>query len=295
MRAFTIPATLLVLAFSLPAFAATPFDVLVRLNGPVRVAGNETTQSIVVINDNAFIDGTVNGTVVVVRGRAEIQGTVKGDVIVFGDVYLASGAQVANNITVYGGAFSRGDEARVGGRIFLEQAPAIRAPGAVFVFFSIAVFALGGTLLLTLTAWRPLSNSAQLLFARPIDMLAIGTVVALSVPLAAIAILPTGVGVLLGLAILICAIPAAIFCGFTVAAIAIGDWIGLHEPNLISPVPHRRTLAEVTVGTIALLILLLVPFVGFIILLTASTMGVGALVAKAWRAWPHRGARGVAV
>jgi hypothetical protein len=287
MRSLTITA-LCVLAIALPAAAAAPFDILVRVNGPVRVAANETTHSILVVNNHAIIDGTVTGTVVVIRGRAEIQGEVRGDVVAFGDVYLAPEARVTRDITVYSGAFSRGAGAHVGGQVYLEQAPTFAAPSAAFVFLSVAVLALGGTLLLTLTAWRPLSNSAQLLFAHPVDMLAIGTVVALSVPLAAIAILPTGIGVPLGLAILVCAIPAAIFGGFTVAAMTVGDWIALREPHLVSTRPHRRALAEVTIGTIALLILLLVPVVGMVIVLIVSTMGVGALTVKAWRDWPHR-------
>jgi hypothetical protein len=294
MRSLTFLSALCIVVFSQTTFAATPFEVLVRVNGPVRVAANETTPSIIVVNGNALIDGQVLGTVVVVQGRAEIIGVVHGDVIAFGDVYLAPQSRVTRNITIYGGALSRGEAARVDGQIFFEEAPAFVPPSASFLFLSIALFAIGGTLLLTLTAWRPLTNSAELVSAHPLNMLAIGSVVALGVPLAAIAILPTGVGVVLGLAILVCAIPAAIFSGFTVAAMAVGNWIGTREPHLIPVVAHRRALAEVVIGTMALLIVLLLPVVGIVLLLVVSTMGVGALVFKAWSAWPHQRRRAIA-
>jgi hypothetical protein len=275
-----------------PAFAAdlstSAFDVLVRVNGPVRVAANETTKSVVVINSHAVIDGVIDGTLVVFNGRADIRGEVRGNVVVFGDAFLATGSRVLQDVTIYGGALGREDGAFVNGQIHLEQSPDFIAPSAVSIFLAIAVFALGGTLLLTLIAWRPLSNSAALVLAHPFNVFAIGTLVALSVPAAAIAILPTGIGVLLGLAVLICVIPAAIFTGFAVSAMAIGDWIALREPHLIPVQPQTRALAEVTIGVVVSMLVLLIPVVGVGLLLVASTMGAGALVARLWEAWPRR-------
>jgi hypothetical protein len=53
--------------------------------------------------------------------------------------------------------------------------------------------------------------------------------------------------------------PVAIFSRFAVGPMALGDWIGLREPRLISSQPHRRALAEAAIGTVALLIVLLIP------------------------------------
>jgi hypothetical protein len=87
-------------------------------------------------------------------------------------------------------------------------------------------------LLLTRIAWRALSSSAAPLIAHPFTVFAIGAFAALSVSAAADVILPTGIGVLLGLAVLVCVIPAASAGGCRVAMVA----------------THHRALAEVTVG-----------------------------------------------
>jgi hypothetical protein len=293
-------ASLITIVLSLvaaPALADTsmPFDVLVRVNGPIRVAAGETAESVVVVNNHVFVDGVVNGTVVVINGRAEINGTVRGGVIAFGDAFLATGSHVGRDVSIYGGALTRADGATVDGQIHLDATPDFRPPSALVIFLTIGVFLLGGTLLLTLVAWRPLSNSAALLIAHPFNVLAIGTVAALSVPAAAIAILPTGIGVLLGLAVLTCVIPLAIFSGFAVSAIAVGEWIGRREPHLIPVAPHTRALAEVAIGVVVAMIVLLIPFAGAVLLLVASTMGAGALVERLWEAWPRRPAARAAV
>ena len=293
-----VPVFIVLSLLAAPAFAADAsadaFDVLLRVNGPVHVAPNETVQSVVVVNDNVLVDGVVDGTMVVINGRAEINGTVRGEIVVFGDAVLGTGSRV-RDVTVYGGALDRAPGAAVEGQIYLEEAPAVRVPSAFVIFLSIGVLILGGALLLTLIAWRPLSSSAATLIAHPFTVFAIGAFVALSVPAAAIAILPTGIGVLLGLAVLICVIPAAIFTGFAVTALAIGDWVALREPNLIPSQPHTRALAEVTIGVVVTMIVLLIPVVGVLLVAVASTMGVGALVTRLWESWPHRAAPRAAV
>jgi hypothetical protein len=246
--------------------------------------------SVIVINDNAIVDGTIDGNLFIINGRAEINGAVGGDVIVAGDVFLDAGARVGRNVSVYGGALTRAAGATVDGAIKLEESPSFEPPSALAVFLAVLVSALGLTLLLTLVAWRPLSNSAALFMAHPFNVLVIGVFVALSAPAAAIALLPTGIGVLLGLAVLICVIPAAIACGFAVAALAVGDWIALREPNLVPGRPHTRALAEVTIGVVAAMVVLLIPVAGVLLLLLASTMGVGALATRAWESWPRRAA-----
>jgi hypothetical protein len=288
----TLPVAIAVsLLFGVSVWAAgaeAPIALLLRVNGPVHVAANETSDTIVVINGNAFIDGTVNGTVVVVHGRAEISGNIRGDVIAFGDIFLDRTARVHDDVTIFGGALTRAAGAVIGGNLNLEQTPDVQAPSAPAIFFAAGVFVLGLALLLTLIAWRPLSNSAALLIAHPFNVLVIGVLLALSVTAAAIALLPTGIGVLLGLAVLICVIPAGIFSGFAVAAMAIGDWVALREPNLIPARPHTRALAEVTIGVIVAMIVVLIPIAGAVLLLIASMMGVGALVTRLWEAWPRR-------
>jgi hypothetical protein len=286
-------AALALLSCATPTLAAqggdTPFDVLVRVNGPVRIAANDTAESVIVIADDAFVDGTINGSLLVVNGRAEISGTVQGDVVVFGDLYLSPGSRITDDVTVYGGAFSRDVDTVVLGTVHLDQTLAFRGPDALTIFLSIGVFLLGATFLFTLAAWRPLSNGAALVLAHPFNVLAVGTLVALSTPLAAIALLPTGIGLLLGLAMLVCIIPAAIFIGFLVSAMAVGDWIARREPNLVPARAHTRALAEVAIGVAALMVLLLIPIVGAALLLVASTMGVGALVSRSWEEWPRKG------
>jgi hypothetical protein len=60
-------------------------------------------------------------------------------------------------------------------------------------------------------------------------------------------------------------------------------------PDLTPARVHPRALAAVTIGVIVSLIVWLIPVVGVLLLLTASTMGVGALVTRSWQARPRRG------
>ena len=78
-----------------------PYDTLIRANGPVHIPAGETAQGVVVISDNAVIEGTVD-FLAVIDGDATIAGTVEKQVyIVNGTVTLKDGARVEEEVLLY--------------------------------------------------------------------------------------------------------------------------------------------------------------------------------------------------
>ena len=71
--------------------------LLLRLNGDARVPAGEVSDTLIVLNGDAVVEGTVTGGLVVINGDATVNGTVDEDVVVIN------------------GTATLGDTARVGG------------------------------------------------------------------------------------------------------------------------------------------------------------------------------------
>jgi len=77
------------------------FDTLIRVNGPVHIPAGETAQGVVVVSDDARIEGSIE-FLVVIDGDATISGSVQHQVyIVNGTITLMDGARVGEEVLLY--------------------------------------------------------------------------------------------------------------------------------------------------------------------------------------------------
>ena len=252
-------------------------DDWVVLNGRLLVPEGETVQFAVIFNGNATIDGSVAETLVVFNGRTEITGTVGEDVIVFnGDVVLRSGSRVGGDV------ISRADPqiedgATVGGSVddlarrwdFYDVTFVGRF--AWWIAYTVSTLVLGLVLLLLAPRLDPASVRA--LRTQLAGTIGFGLLWFVLLPIVAVLLLVTIVGIPLGLFLLL-ALALVYSVAYVVGVLAIG--------RLVVKETSSRFVAFLA-GWAAFRALALVPFVGGIAFAVAAVLGLGTL-------WVARGA-----
>ena len=261
-----------------PAFAQDrDGNQQVVLTGRAEVREGETFDNVVIFDGPATIDGDVTGSVVAFNGDVSVSGTVGENVVVInGDLTIADGA------TVQGDVMSRrrpsiapgtvqGEVRRLQPGAFTSKF-AIVSKVAVWLAVSISTLVLG----LILLALFPRAADAIVAVATDATWASIGMGLALffGLPIAAVLILVTIVGIPLGLAFLL-ALFLLYMLGYTWSA-----WI-LGRRLLRSP---RGRFVSFLAGWAILRVLALIPVVGGIVWFLAVVYGLGAMFVAGWRA-----------
>jgi hypothetical protein len=255
-------------------------DERVVLTGGLRVIEGETVSTAVVFNGPALVEGNVTESLVVFNGRTEISGTVSEDVIVFnGQVVVRSGAEIGGDIAsrespeVEEGAAVRGDVVNVATRFDFENL-GLAGRVAWWIGYSVSTLVLGLLLLL----FAPALDGAIMDASRRRTGAAIGFGIAVFflVPIAAVLLLVTIVGIPLGLFVLL-ALALLYSVGYVSGAHALG--------RLLVKPPTSRFLAFLA-GLGVLRLAELIPFVGGLVWLLAAIFGLGVLTVAARRKPP---------
>ena len=277
-----------------PTLAQDPEDeggLLLRLNGDARVPAGEVSDTLIVLNGDAVVEGTVTGGLVVVNGDATVNGSVEEDVVVInGTVTLGDAARVGGDLSLVRSDLTRAPGAVVEGTVEERSEFGFRRAGAVFSFlawlgFTIVVLLAG--LLFAAVAGRQLSGAAALLTGAVGGTLLGALVVWVGLPLLAVLAFVTLVGIPLGIALLLFLLPALWFLGYLVAGAHLGGWLlGL----LHRPVAADHPYLAVLLGVLVLQLVLWIPVLGGLVWVLAGVLGAGALALLAWRAWQGRGA-----
>jgi hypothetical protein len=258
-------------------------DFLLRVRGNTNVAAGDTVGTVVTIDGDAVIDGHVTGTVVVVRGDATINGQVDDDVVVVrGTLNLTSTAQV-DNVTLVRSDLNRDPAAVVTGDITKRSQFANFGWGtAIFslVFWlgiTIAVLVFG--LLFAAVAGRQLTAAATRLSNQPGRSLLTAALTWILLPIAAVVVMLTIVGIPLGLAVLL-SLPLLWLLGYAVSGSLLGrSIIGRAMSVERANHPYWPTV----LGLIIFQVIGLVPFLGGLIVGLAGSIGAGALILLALR------------
>jgi cytoskeletal protein CcmA (bactofilin family) len=273
----TIVAILAVLLGAGSASAATDHVVI---TGGVVVPTGQTAGDVIVLDGTVTIAGHVTGDVVSVAGPVRVSGRVDGDLISVSDrASLGSTARV-------GGDLRYGDEApvlargaRVGGKISNEDwADSANGWGWVsalawWVAVSVSTLIVG--VLLVWLAPGALYAAERAVRERLGAAIGWGVLIAIGLPVLAILALVTLVGIPLGVALLLAAIPVF------VVAYATGAWIvGRRVLRNRSASPWAALFA----GWGILRVLALIPIAGALVGLAATVVGLGALTVALWRA-----------
>lgn len=257
-------------------------DLLIRVNGPIHVAAGDTARGVAVISDNAVIDGTVK-YLVVVNGDATITGTVEQTVtIVNGTVTIKDGARIEKEVLLYRATAVEEPGATVAGGVHNEWGGFRFGRGLLFdVWLSVTVAMLGAGLVFAAAGGKQLAGAAASFTHEVGPTVAAAAVVWIGVPVLAVVLMATVLGIPLGLGILLFFLPALGFAGYLVAGAAVGSLILKARAGAEAAHPYLG----VTLGLLILQVIVLVPFVGGMIAFVAGAAGAGALVYRAWLGW----------
>jgi hypothetical protein len=252
-------------------------DDQIVLHGNLLVPEGETVDAAVIFDGPAVVQGTVSESLVVFNGRVEITGTVRKDVVVFnGDVVVRSGGQIGGDLITQAtpeieqGADVAGDQRSIASATDWGDI-GLAGRFAWWLAYSISTLILGMILLLM----APHLDAAITWAARERTGASIGIGLAtfLLLPIVAVLLLATIVGIPLGLFILL-GIALLYTVGYVVGAHAIGR-------RLIA-YPKSRYVAFLA-GWGIVRLLGLIPIVGGLVWTLVTIFGLGILVTAARR------------
>src|SRR5215216_1583555 len=262
-------------------------DVYVRVNGTVDLPASESVDTLVAVDSEARVAGTVRDTLVIVNQTATVSGNVGRDAIVVnGTLRLEPTAHIGGDVVLINGEVSQADGAVIAGSIVERRGASI---GAEFrrVTAAVSLIAwLGMTLLIVVVAlgWaavsgRQLSEIAGLLGARP-GLAAVAAVIFwIAVPVVAFVAFVTVIGIPIGITLLL-VVPLLWGLGYVVT----GTRLGFFLADLRRTTPDLdRPYLEAVLGVVILQIIGLIPIVGGIVVALAGLFGAGAIVVHAWR------------
>jgi cytoskeletal protein CcmA (bactofilin family) len=284
-----VAAVLALLLVPIPALAQEKTDdVYVRVNGTVDLASGESVDTLVAVNSEARVAGTVRDTLVIVNQTATVTGDVGRDAIVAnGTLRLEPTAHIAGDVVLINGDLSQADGAVIAGRV-VERSGA--SAGAEFrrVTAAISLIAwLGITLLVVVVAlaWAAVGGSqlsaiAGLLGARPGLAAGAAVIFWIAVPIVAFVAFVTVIGIPLGIALLLVVVPLLWGLGY----VTTGTRLGFFLADLRHTTPNlARPYLQAVLGVVVLQLIGLIPIVGGIVIALAGLFGAGAIVVHAWR------------
>jgi hypothetical protein len=246
--------------------------------GTVTVPQGERVGEVVVFSGQVEVLGVVTGDVVVLEGPVSVTGQVNGSVIAAdGVIRLAESARVGGDVLasepvrIRPGATVAGDT-RGGTRFSLEAPLAVLGELLGPIAISVSVLVLG--LVLVLLAPRGADAVADALGTAPLASLGWGVLVVLSVPVTAVALVVSVLGVPLGLALFL-SLGLWWLVGLTWAAWCAG--------RALVRAPRGRVQAFLA-GWAILAAVGLVPILNAAAWTLPPVLGVGAMLVAVWRA-----------
>ncbi|HEX7119870.1 MAG TPA: hypothetical protein VF212_13850 [Longimicrobiales bacterium] len=260
-------------------------DVLLRVNGPLRLAAGDSASTVVVVGHDADIEGTIGEQLVVIGGTARVAGTIRGNlVVVDGRAVLGPEALVGQDVVLHESTLEQAPGAYVGG-VVRRRAEFEWGPFVGWIFWlSLTLLILAVGLVVAALAGRQLFDAAARIRERPGPVVLTALLVAIGLPLLAFLAFVSLIGIPLALLIGFFVVPALALVGLAVTgtwigAAAIRRWGGAERYER----SRRHPYLAVTIGLLVLQIVALIPVLGGLVLVLASQLGAGALVYRAWR------------
>jgi hypothetical protein len=291
MKRLALVLAVLFAAFPGAAFAADEDagDLLLRIGGNVVVGPSETVGSVVVIDGDAVIEGTVTDSVFVIDGDVQVTGTIEGDLtVISGSATLASGSSV-NNVSMIRSDLDRASGATVLGDV--NEQDDFGLAGGVIALFSIlfwlamTVAVIASGLVFAAVGGRQLRATAETMTGDAVNTILGFVFVWIALPIGAAILVATLVGLPLGLGIFLFLLPALWFLGLIVA----GTRLGLALVRASSREPGDHPYLAAFVGLLILQVLILLPVLGAIAVFLAGVWGASALAVTAFRAAGGKG------
>jgi cytoskeletal protein CcmA (bactofilin family) len=277
---------LAVLAAALPAtaFAQDADDLsdgfTMRISGDYHLRPDDRVETLLVIDGDALIEGTVTDGLILINGDAVVRGVVDGDITVIrGELTLESTADV-DDITLIRSDLEQQQGATVRGDI--ERNDRVLWPGfgiliGVIFYLGLTVAVLLAGLIFAAIGGRQLSLSAASMGERPGRTILTGLIVAIALPIVAVLAFLTVIGIPAGIALLVFLLPALWFLGYIVA----GTWFGTLMLSRRRAGDGEHPYGEALLGLGVLQVIGLIPGLGAVVFVLLGTWGTGALVTYA--------------
>lgn len=254
---------------------------ILQVNRPATVATGDMVNVVVVIDDNAVIDGQVTDALFVINGTATVNGSVTGDIIVAeGSLILNDGA-TAKNVTLFRSDMTQAGTATINGDLTEQSSYAAFGWGAAL--FSV-VFWIGTTIAMLLAGLavmaifgRQMDVAVRTINERPLESALSGLLTWVLIPVLAILTFITIIGIPVSIGLLIVVIPLLALAGYMAAAY----WLGLRVVSMTN-LRWGRYLALLT-GLVILALSNLLPWIGGLVTFVATLVGTGALVYEFYR------------
>jgi len=232
------------------------------------IAGNAT-----IAGGNVTLDGSVGGYALISAGRVQINGRVDGDLnVVGGSLSLGPDAVILGKLQYRGAqAASIAQGAQVQGGV--EQSVVERDFGAPTGLLMVWLIALVVAVAVLLACVPRLSRHvAQIPRTRPLAALLLGTALLVGLPVLALLLLFTVVGIPLGL-FAIAAWLMLILLAWFVSAIAMGDAV----VDKAGVAGKGKRIVAAALAVLVLFLLAKIPFVGWVVCMLALLFGAGAI------------------
>jgi len=248
------------------------------------------------------VAGDIKGYVQAAGGRVYINGAIGGDVEISGrEVALGPNARVSGALRYRSpDPIAQDPHAVVGGGI--ERLTMHRPPASLRTVHRVGrwIWAIGLAIVAALSvAAMPRFSMlvSQRVTKRFLSSLLLAFLVVFCAPVAAIALLVTGIGAPLGMLVAL-AWPTLLLLGYVGAGIALGDAI-LRGIKPIHATAKRWRTSFAALGALVISLTAWIPWIGGFVAIIALLVGVGALVSEAWSVAiasetqePHDGAGG---
>lgn len=249
----------------------------VSILGDTRVNGSTGREAVAVLG-NVFVDGTVGGEVVAVLGDVTLgpKAVVQGDVIVVGGRIISDAAAVVKGDRQEVSFLGDGDQL-VGLKVWFKECLMWGRPlafgrnlgwawlvaGAVFSLY----------VLLALLFPRAFEKCAETLEQRPGSSLLAVVLTVLITPVLIVLLVITGVGLLL-----IPFVAAGLFFAGIFGKAVMHAWLGRRITRYFGPGPMSHVAVATLIGSVLVLLLYTVPFLGFFVFKVLDVIGLGVVV-----------------
>lgn len=264
------------------------------VEGPLRAAGGSVKLTAPVDGDayiaggSVTVDGSINGNLHVAGGEVRIDGPVTGDAsVAAGTLELGPSARIDGKLVFHGEDLRQAPGSQVASGIERDHASrwsVHHQRTAVERFMHGWVWSIGLMVLAALIAAALPGASqrmAEQLRERPWITPLVGLLALTSIPIAAVLVMITIIGIPIGLLALIGYV-ALLLLGYVWVAVVVGGMLlDRVKPQTVSNTAWHAGAAMLAMLVLAILVR--VPFVGGLVKLTALVMGVGMIVSAIFR------------
>lgn len=263
--------------------------LLLRVGGNAIVAPGEQVGTVIVIDGDAVINGTVSNGVLVIDGDLRVSGNVQGTVtVISGSLQLLAGSTV-EDVSLIRSDFERASGATVSGRI--DRQNNVGLAGGIIALFSLLFWAamtvavVVAGLVFAAVGGRQLLSSTRTMTGEAVNAILGVVFVWIGLPIVAGLAIASLIGLPLGLGILLFLLPALWFLGLLVA----GTRLGLAIVRAVGRGSGDHPYLAAFVGLLILQVIVLLPVLGALVVFLAGVWGAGALAVTAFKAAGGKG------